>query len=70
MQSQLNWLMVLTYLDALDPIYSLAKSQIIGSFVVSSLSKIYHFLKNIVHVVSSNTTIATSDQSALAAQGR
>ena len=48
MHNQWNWLTVLIYLGTLNPVYSSAKPHIMGSCAVSSLPKIYHFLKYVV----------------------
>ena len=57
-------------LGYLNPVYSSAKPQIMGSCAVSSLPEIYHFLKYVVPGMSPDTTTAVSDWSALAAQER
>ena len=68
MQNQWNQLMVLTYLGTLDPVYSSARSQIMGSSVMSFLPKT-SFLKTVVPEGTFDTTTTTLDRSALAAQG-
>ena len=57
-------------LGTLDPIYSSARTQIMGSSAVSSLIMTFHFPKNVVPALSPDTTATTLDQSALATQRR
>ena len=63
-QNQWNWLMVLTYLGTLDPIYSSGRLQIMRRCVVSTLQETYHFLKNAITEVMSDITTTASNRSA------
>jgi len=68
MQNQWNRLMVLTYLGTLDPAYSSARPQIMGSSAVSSLAETYHFLKNVISAPPPAHSTDSQDHSALATQ--
>ena len=73
-------LIVLTYLGTLDPVYSPAKPEIMGSsvvsflpetsFVVSFLSETSFLEDCCVIEVTPDTTTTASNRSVLAAQGR